>query len=258
MKIIRDDIWVCDDCLFAIENGHTFSIESEERVAEVWKGVRRLGRHLSANWDSETDEGIRDFSWSSCDCCGSRLGGERHRYAVLGPDTKKKTTGTKAKRVASAKTTKSGGGGAWLLDRSKWTLRAVLKSPSQSSVGGGGAAARRAKPLPLVFGPFGPVDYEGGRTARVTLNGVEVGRVMRVANEVHRPGCTYARMFVVTGYKAEVDTRGLRALGVDETSANRAWDACDFDVDHKTLAEAKDALRKGIAAAFNSPQEAPP
>ena len=145
MKIIRDDIWVCDDCLFAIENGHTFSIESEERVAEVWKGVRRLGRHLSANWDSETDEGIRDFSWSSCDCCGSRLGGERHRYAVLGPDTKKKTPGTKAKRVASAKTTKSGGGEAWLLDRSKWTLRAVLKSPSQSSVGGGGAKTRASR-----------------------------------------------------------------------------------------------------------------
>jgi hypothetical protein len=137
-----------------------------------------------------------------------------------------------------------------LLDRSKWTLRAVLKPPSRTSVGGGGAAARRAKPPALVFGQFGPVDYEGGRMARVTLNGVEVGRVLRVADEVHRPGCTYARMFVVTGYKAEVDTRGLRALGVDEVSANRAWDACDFDVDHKTLGEAKDALRKGIAAAF--------
>lgn len=32
----------------------------------------------------QRDRGYDEFSWKECDCCGSTLGGERHRYAVLG------------------------------------------------------------------------------------------------------------------------------------------------------------------------------
>lgn len=31
----------------------------------------------------ERDHGVKEFSWRSCDCCDSGLGGSRHRYALF-------------------------------------------------------------------------------------------------------------------------------------------------------------------------------
>lgn len=98
MIVIQDDIWLCVDCLMLACNGDASGIEGgneggkqtdEERIAECEAGLEKLGPHLVPDFDSEADEddGIREFSWCGCDCCGSRLGGSFHRFAILGEGT---------------------------------------------------------------------------------------------------------------------------------------------------------------------------
>jgi len=84
MKIIADGLELCTDCLLAACNGDFSGIESDARVAEVEAGLASLGANLVPSFDSESGEGIAKFSWSECDCCGSRLGGSRHTFAILG------------------------------------------------------------------------------------------------------------------------------------------------------------------------------
>jgi hypothetical protein len=108
MKIIRDGIWLCVDCLFAAVNGDVSGIDyylsgdaAEKRVAEIWAGLEKLGPHLVPDFDTEGeendegdtvfhtsdgDDGHREFSSCGCDACGSRLAGEFHRFAILGND----------------------------------------------------------------------------------------------------------------------------------------------------------------------------
>lgn len=102
MEIVRDDLQLCQDCLFVAVNGDYSGIDehygkgespgrgelregAKERAAEIDAGLARLGPNLVPHFDSETGEGINEFSWRRCDCCGSNLGGSRHRFAVLGP-----------------------------------------------------------------------------------------------------------------------------------------------------------------------------
>jgi len=59
----------------------------DARIAEVDAGLAALGLHLVPNFDSETNRGIDEFTWSPCDCCGIKLGGSRHEFAVLGEAT---------------------------------------------------------------------------------------------------------------------------------------------------------------------------
>lgn len=93
MKVVRDDLWLCVDCLFAAVNGDVSGIEfscgvgTEEtaaRVAEVEAGLNRLGPHLVPDFDTETGEGHETFANYGCDCCRSPLAGEMHRFAILG------------------------------------------------------------------------------------------------------------------------------------------------------------------------------
>lgn len=79
---------VCVDCYFAhhygaIErNGQWFAGESD--VAADREPLALLaGYELADNTDSETEEGITTFSWSSCEGCGSMLGGSRYRLALF-------------------------------------------------------------------------------------------------------------------------------------------------------------------------------
>lgn len=90
MKIVEDDLWLCPDCAIYAVNGDTSGIDDDEREREVVEGVNALGPHLVPDYDSETGEGIEEFSRRGCDACGSRLAGEHTRFAILGPDTKKK------------------------------------------------------------------------------------------------------------------------------------------------------------------------
>lgn len=91
MEII-EELWLCVDCTIVDCNGD-YSGMSEERAREVNAGFARLSEqypkaHVSPNFDSNANEdeesGIREFSWCGCDCCGSRLGGTFHRFAILG------------------------------------------------------------------------------------------------------------------------------------------------------------------------------
>jgi len=81
--LLDDDLWVCVDCMIVAVNGD-YSGLTDERCEEVDAGLEGTGGYVVPNFDgSETDDGIREFSWSPCHCCGSELGGSRHRMAVL-------------------------------------------------------------------------------------------------------------------------------------------------------------------------------
>lgn len=90
MMVDQDDLWLCDDCLFYAVNDDLSGIdysysgkEADKRAKEVKKGVHSLGRNLVPDFDSETGEGIEEFSSHHCDACGTHLAGGRHRFATL-------------------------------------------------------------------------------------------------------------------------------------------------------------------------------
>lgn len=78
------DYWLCSDCTVWACNGDASGIP-DDLVQVVQDGVASLGPGLSPNYDSETGDGIRDFSSAGCDACGSGLAGELTRFAVLVP-----------------------------------------------------------------------------------------------------------------------------------------------------------------------------
>jgi hypothetical protein len=85
---VLTNVEVCTDCYFAHHYGATehegqwFAGESDtpcdrEPLAKL------AGLDLADNTDSETGDGIDEFSWSSCDGCGSTLGGSRYWLAIF-------------------------------------------------------------------------------------------------------------------------------------------------------------------------------
>jgi hypothetical protein len=83
---IQHELWLCEDCTIAEVNGDTSGM-TDERAAEVERGIDQLTKRvgpISANWDSETEDGIIDFTSRRCDACGSGLAGSRHRFASFG------------------------------------------------------------------------------------------------------------------------------------------------------------------------------
>ncbi len=87
MEIIESELWLCSDCTIAAVNDD-YSGMDEQRAAEVAKAIawtcKSFGGHLVSNSDSETGEGIKEFCWSPCACCLSRLGGSRDRFSIIG------------------------------------------------------------------------------------------------------------------------------------------------------------------------------
>ena len=61
VTVIRDDLWLCDDCALWAVNGDASGIDGE-RCAKVQNGVA---------------------SAAACDACGTPYAGTRHRFAVL-------------------------------------------------------------------------------------------------------------------------------------------------------------------------------
>lgn len=96
MKVTHDDLWLCHDCAIVTVNGDWSGVddgspEGAKIRRRIEQGLGELGAmgHLacdSAHEDEEEDAGERDFSWASCDCCASRLGGGRIRFAILGEE----------------------------------------------------------------------------------------------------------------------------------------------------------------------------
>jgi hypothetical protein len=83
VQIDRDNLWLCSDCMQVACNG-IHGVELSNPTATVI-GLNRLGTHLVPNFDSETHEGLREFSSVPCDACGTHLAGYRARFATLKP-----------------------------------------------------------------------------------------------------------------------------------------------------------------------------
>lgn len=93
MKIVQDNLWLCQDCLFAAVNGdfsgldyHYGPTESAKRQGEIERGLARLGPDLVSDFNSESGDGVNEFSSRSCDSCHDWHAGSRHRFAILGPE----------------------------------------------------------------------------------------------------------------------------------------------------------------------------
>ncbi len=78
-----DNLWVCVDCLVFIANGEL--PEDDGARAAVLAGVEREAV-AGGHWAVTGEDDDREFSWHACACCGSDLGGSRHRCAVLYPN----------------------------------------------------------------------------------------------------------------------------------------------------------------------------
>jgi len=81
MKVICEDFSVCVDCIMAIANGET--PEDAETAAAVRHGIENAGGEIVCG------SGESYFSWRACDCCGSRLGGDRLDCTLLEGDNVK-------------------------------------------------------------------------------------------------------------------------------------------------------------------------
>lgn len=94
---------ICTDCVIWFANGDTSGDWTEKERAEF---LSRVGQHTRGceitlgsvdceHCGSEAREADRDgtedcepwFSWSSCDTCGSHLGGNRHHAVAWLPDS---------------------------------------------------------------------------------------------------------------------------------------------------------------------------
>lgn len=79
MKVIRDNLEVCDDCTIAIANAD-YSGMDEETAFNVKDGICGLEKNgLYLVIGDETCEFSRDI----CHCCGA-LPGRRHQASLLG------------------------------------------------------------------------------------------------------------------------------------------------------------------------------
>jgi hypothetical protein len=80
-KTEQHEIQVCVDCLFMLANGEIGDTASAEQNAAH---IARMAGHWGNGWElflGSDDEG--SFSWSSCEGCGSTLGGDRQTaYAI--------------------------------------------------------------------------------------------------------------------------------------------------------------------------------
>lgn len=85
----RIEINVCADCLTVRESDDLSSFdyaysepEAATRIEECTAGWAALDAQGRVFIDNHEDD---EFGWEPCDCCGSRFGGTRTRYALF-PD----------------------------------------------------------------------------------------------------------------------------------------------------------------------------
>jgi hypothetical protein len=69
---------ICDDCASWHANRDLSGVDDPVRVAEVM----RCDDYFAVDC-GEDGEFCTAFSWSSCDACGTRLGGARHRAWLI-------------------------------------------------------------------------------------------------------------------------------------------------------------------------------
>lgn len=74
------ELWLCSDCVLVQESDGT---GDEARDLECESALRDLNAEGMLVSNNDDRHGRDEFSWSECDCCGSRLGGARYRYALF-------------------------------------------------------------------------------------------------------------------------------------------------------------------------------
>jgi hypothetical protein len=77
------ELMACADCLFYVANGDG---AEDVDLGALERRIQRTIGHPSGvlacgDWDQD-----EEFSWSQCECCGSRLGGSRHQLVMLLPE----------------------------------------------------------------------------------------------------------------------------------------------------------------------------
>jgi hypothetical protein len=90
----HSDAWVCVDCYFAHHGADESDAPTDrEPLSLIDDGAEVTDNTCSSHdGDDETaceycgqtdyENGIQEFSWRSCEGCGSTLGGARYRLAV--------------------------------------------------------------------------------------------------------------------------------------------------------------------------------
>lgn len=76
------EVDACVDCTQAVA-GITAHERGEEYPAETMAALNEYGMRLVNGDCGEENEHCVSFTWSPCELCGSSLGGERHRVAIL-------------------------------------------------------------------------------------------------------------------------------------------------------------------------------
>jgi len=72
---------ICSDCLLFLANGDLPPENTEEQDRQY---LDRLAKHSKGFFNiSPTCSGDPSFSWTPCETCGSRLGGDRHDANAL-------------------------------------------------------------------------------------------------------------------------------------------------------------------------------
>jgi hypothetical protein len=91
MRVIRDNLQLCEDCTCMACDGdisgfdfHQIEAMASAKLDVIAAGLTRLGPNLVPDFNSETNEGIEEFSNAPCACCDSHLVSSRHRFAILG------------------------------------------------------------------------------------------------------------------------------------------------------------------------------
>jgi hypothetical protein len=79
-------LMACQDCLFLVANGD-LPDDRPDLDDEIAAHLGDDARWLCCG-DSAADD---EFSRSTCECCGSRLGGSRHELCIVKPATQETT-----------------------------------------------------------------------------------------------------------------------------------------------------------------------
>lgn len=87
MKVVCRDLAICVDCVAYTANGEVFDVHGRLiTVTHSWRMAKQWGADLPHLHSACPENCDGWFSWSSCDGCGSNLGGERHPAVVLAPE----------------------------------------------------------------------------------------------------------------------------------------------------------------------------
>jgi hypothetical protein len=76
-------LYLCSDCTLIACNGPYGMDISPRDLDTLVQDVTKLGPYLVPDFDSESGDGIWEFSRIPCDSCHTQLAGYRARFAIL-------------------------------------------------------------------------------------------------------------------------------------------------------------------------------